>query len=331
MAVSRDVASLPGWTPFRVHAGRGTLEWVFTRDLAFDEPFFTDTVHRALRRPYALLFPEETPLDELVSRGPRPEALPLAGLVLHLSRCGSTLVSRLLRAVPACSALSEPPVVDDVLRARFRVAAAALPRDRQVAWLRAAVAALGKRRRPGETHLVLKLDSWSAIDLPLLLEAFPGVPWVFVYRDPVEVLVSQMRRRGVQSIPGVLEPALFGMDPGEAATLGPEPYTARVLAAIVRSVLESAAPGGLLVPYEELPGAVPDRIAPHFGLAPEPGARAEMARLAEADAKNPRLPFAPDREGKRREASPEVLRAAAEWLEPPFSVLEERRRAEVAG
>lgn len=323
-----DVTRLPGWTPVRVHAERGTLEWLFTGELAFDEPFFEDTVQRALRLPYALLFPEETSLDELASRPSGPEALPLAGLVFHLSRCGSTLVSRLLRAVPECSALSEPPVVDGVLRARFRVPG--LPRERQVAWLRAVVAALGARRRPREERLVLKLDSWSAVDLPLLHEAFPGVPWVFVYRDPVEVLVSQMRRRGLQAVPGVLEPELFGMGAGEARAMAPEEYVARVLAAILRSVLDSTAPGGLLVSYDELPGAIPDRIAPHFGLHPDAGARAEMARLAGADAKNPVLPFSPDREEKRRAASPEVRRVAAEWLEPLLWRLEERRRAEVA-
>lgn len=322
MAVTRDVARLPGWTPVRVHAERGTLEWRFTGDLPFDEPFFSDTVQRALRRPYAVLFAEETPLDELASRDPGGGELPLAGLVLHTSRCGSTLVSRLLRAIPGFAVLSEPPPVDDVLRAHFRVPG--LSRQRQVSWLRAVVAGLSRQRRPREERLVLKLDPSSAVGLPLLLEAFPGVPWVFVHRSPVDVLVSQMRRRGLHTIPGVLEPELFGLAPGEPERLSPETYTARVLAAILRAVLEAPADGRLLVSYEELPGAVAERVAPHFGRTADETARAEMALLAQADAKNPLLPFERDVEEKRGAASPEILRAAAEWVDPLQRRLEER-------
>jgi hypothetical protein len=51
------------------------------------------------------------------------------------------------------------------------------------------VAALGQARA-GETRLFLKLDCWHMRDLPLFRRAFPNTPWVFLYRDPVEVLVS---------------------------------------------------------------------------------------------------------------------------------------------
>lgn len=313
----------PGWTPVRVHAARGTLEWRYTGDLTFEEPFFEDTVLRAMRRPYTALFPRETPLDAPGPPSPVGEGLPLAGLVLHMSRCGSTLVSRLLRAIPECSVLSEAPPVDGVIRARFRLPG--LSRTRHVAWLRAVVAALGRTRRPGERRLVLKLDAWSTPALPLLREAFPGVPWVFVYREPLEVLVSQMRRRGLHAIPGAIEPELFGFEPDEPSRTSPEVHVARVLAAICRAALEAEGAGGIFVSYDELPLAVESRVAPHFGMDPDAAARAEMARLAGMDAKSPMMPFTPDRDEKRRAVSPELHKAAAEWLEPLYLRLEARR------
>ena len=44
------------------------------------------------------------------------------------------------------------------------------------------VAALGQPQHPEERALFLKLDAWHTLELPLLQRAFPGVPWVFLYR-----------------------------------------------------------------------------------------------------------------------------------------------------
>ncbi len=37
-----------------------------------------------------------------------PDTLPLSALILHVSRCGSTLITRMLTTLPQCVALSEP-------------------------------------------------------------------------------------------------------------------------------------------------------------------------------------------------------------------------------
>ena len=40
----------------------------------------------------------------------------------------------------------------------------------------------------------MKFSSWNVLYLPLVRAAFPVVPWVFVYRHPVEVMVANLAK-----------------------------------------------------------------------------------------------------------------------------------------
>ncbi|MXR28952.1 sulfotransferase family protein, partial [Pseudomonas sp. PICF6] len=71
--------------------------------------------------------------------------------------------------------------------------------DRRVA-LRGLMSAYGQRRRGMEQRLVIKLDAWNIGELALLRECFPDTPWLFVYRDPLEIAVSHWRRPGMHMV-----------------------------------------------------------------------------------------------------------------------------------
>src|SRR5438067_13275994 len=109
--------------------------------------------------------------------------------------------------------------------------------ERYAHWLAALTCAFGHRRSGDERHYFIKLDSWHTVALPLFRRAFPEVPWIFLYRDPVEVLVSQLRMAGMQMIPGMLGPNLFGIEPSHRLQR-PEDHCARVLASICEPVLQ---------------------------------------------------------------------------------------------
>ena len=169
-----------------------------------------------------------------------------------MSRSGSTLVSRLLAALPTNIVISEARPLDSVLRAHHYDAT--VSEDQRIAWLRWMVSALAQQRVGDEKYFFIKFDAWHTLELPLIRRAFPDVPWVFVYRDPVEVLVSQLDHRGAHMVPGVIAPSLFGIDPSTVTTIEPEEYCARVLAALCQAAVEYHANGGLLVNYRQLPG-----------------------------------------------------------------------------
>lgn len=315
---------LVGWTPIRLGWVDGELvaDWCYTAGHRFDDPFFDQTVQRCLREPFRLLFRHQTPMATLGQVVAAGDALRLAGLILHCSRCGSTLVSQMLGCLPSVVALSEPGPVQSIL-SLGRDRPGAVSDDRRVDWLRWMVAALGQRRQPEQQALVVKMDAWAVLDLPLLLRAFPTTPWIFVYRDPVEVLVSHQDLRGYHMIPGTLPPASLGLDGGASARIGTEEYIARVLAVLLEAPAECRlATRPLLVNYRELPGAVANRIAPWFGLDVESDDVAQMTDVAQRDAKNPYVGFQDDIGSKQERASEAVREAVARWVEVPYQVLE---------
>jgi hypothetical protein len=308
------------WTPIRVtFAASGddppaVVDWCHTEGIAFDDPFFSQTVDRCLAHPFRLLFRPQTDLDAMCRAVDDQPGLAPAGFVFHMSRCGSTLVAQMLGAVAAHLVLSEPAPIESVL-------GAPRPQDRE-RWLRGLVGALGQPRDERQCRLFVKFDAWAVLDLDMILQAFPGVPWIFVSRDPVEVLVSHVRRPGAHVIPGILPAERFGLDPG----LPPLEYAARVLAAICEAALARRHdPLATLVDYDELPGFVTSDLARAWALPLDDDARDRMAATASVDAKNPYLPFEPDRGPKRAAATDEIRDAADRWLTPVYARLRQAR------
>jgi Aspartyl/Asparaginyl beta-hydroxylase len=271
----------PGGLPIALSIREGTAlaEWIDIGDRPLEEPFFEDTVRACLRRPYVRFSRRTAPLAV-----PEHACAP-RGFIFHMSRCGSTLVSRMLSAA-SYRVISEAPPIDDAIESG------------QVEWVRGIVAALG-----GGAASFVKLDSWHIHALPLIRAAFPETPWLFLYRDPLEVLVSHRRSPGRQAVPGLMDPLVLGLD-AAAVDLPRDEWCARALAAMCRSALAASSdPRGLLVDYRELPGAAYGKIARHFGIAPGETAVGRMREAAAADAKNPALSFAPDSAAKQAEGS----------------------------
>jgi hypothetical protein len=304
------------------------VDWFDLGYLRFDDPFFVETVYRAERRhrdhPDMAPFRRQTPIAVLLDQADMAPGIDPTGFVFHLARCGSTLVAQMLAALPEHLVLSEAPPIDAILRTRFW---GGISEDERVRWLRAVVSALG-RSRFGETRLFIKFDAWHITELPLIRRAFPDVPWIFLYRDPVEVLVSHQRSTAALTIPGAIPAGAFGLDLASAAMLPPAEYAAQVTAAIAEAALEDLDGLGRLVHYDQLPGALPE-ILSHFGVDVSAADLARMRVVALDNAKARGMPFIPDSEGKQADASPEV-RAAASRLAPLIDRLDHARRGEKA-
>ena len=318
---------LAGWVPVRFswREGRSLVDWCYLGDRRFTEPFFGDTIRAALRLPFNLVFRHQTPVEVLLEWQDRQPGVPSAGFIFHTSRCGSTLVAQMLAALPRHVVLSEADPIDGVLRAP-PAGAPASEADR-CTWLRAMVSALGQQRSGAETHLFVKFDCWHTLDLPLIRQAFPEVPWVFVYRDPVEVLVSQLRQRGAYLVPGLTRLTLPGVDQAEAALMAPEEYCARMLACLYGAALDQARDGGLLVNYRQLPEAACSSIADLFGAPCSTADAEQMRQAAQFDAKNPSFLFSPDSTDKQAQATARIQQMADKWVGPLYEELEALRQA----
>ena len=284
------------------------LDWIYLGPRRLSAAFFEETVVRYQSKPFNRLFRTSTPIDALPGWLRMHPGLAPTGFIFHMSRCGSTLVSQMLAAIPGNIVVAEASPIDAVVQARQ--ARPDLDHEQHAAWLRWMIGALGQPRDGAERHFFVKLDSWHALALPLFRRAFPTVPWIFLYRDPVEVLVSQIRQRGIHMVHELAGEAVFGF-PASHATQPPEIYCAEVLARIGDAVLREYAPGAaLLVNYRQLPAALWSDVLPHFGLPCSDGDRAAMADAARYDAKRRELPFIDDSAAKQALATDKIRSAA---------------------
>lgn len=325
--MNQRLENLRDWMPVRFfwRENRAFLDWCYLGEKRFTEPFFDVTIERRFREPFNLLFRHETPIEvlgELNAAAPRLEP---SGFIFHMSRCGSTLVSQMLAALAQNIVISEPPPVDLILRANRKNPE--IPDERRIQWLRWIIGAFGRKRSFAEKYYFIKFDSWNTLDLALIERAFPRVPWIFLYRNPVEVIASQMTVRGAQMIPGVVGQMLPDVDLTDVLQMPPEEYCARILARICESALAQLPNrNALLVNYAQLPQAVTSVILEHFRAAYLPEEIERMESAAQFNAKTPQINFTPDSETKKKQASDAARRAAEKWLDPLYEKLERERK-----
>jgi len=265
-------------------------------------------------------------LGELYEGSPGLEP---TGFIFHLSRCGSTLVSQMLASLDENIVISEAPPIDRVIREAL--SDRNLSREGRLSHLKWIIGALGQRRKEVETQYFIKFDCWNTLDIDLICEAFPDVPWIFLYRNPVEIMVSQMRERGVHTIPGAVGSIVPDLDLAQAIQIPGEEYCAMVLARICESVLKfSLGEKGMFVNYSELPNAVSGIIAKHFGIEFSKEDLERMTSTTKFHAKTPQMEFTEDARTKQDSASEAVRKATERWLMPFYTQMEAVRAADAS-
>ncbi|SOX56705.1 hypothetical protein MAAFP003_5413 [Mycobacterium ahvazicum] len=275
---------LADWTPVRLDFS-GPAPAVWWADLSaerFTDPFFDQTVARWESGPTARPL-VRTGLDELESLDGAASLDP-AGMIFHLSRCGSTLVSRLLGTQLGLVVVAEPSPLNSLLG----LDPAHIDPADLVKTVRLLVRALG-RRHGDECRFVLKCTSWNILRREVLAAAFPETPWIWVQRDPARVLASLLAEP-----PGWLQPPadlvkaaqLFKIDPTLVPTMEHAEFASRALAAMLEAAATQPA-GRLVLDYADLPDAVWTRAAPHFGLQTGAGAIERMAEQSRFYSKDP--------------------------------------------
>jgi hypothetical protein len=322
--MGRDFAALARFTPVALTLGaEPSIDWGDLDGVRFSEPFFDQTVERWAGGPAPRLV--RTGLEALDAHEAVPSLDPTA-LIFHLSRCGSTLMSRLLAVQAETLVISEPNLLNVLLMA----GPAEFDAERQANLLRLLVRALGRHRFGDERHYVLKLSSWNITRLVLFRRAFPQAQLIWLQRRPVEIMGSILADppgwTQLRHVPSQAE-ALFGIPAASNAGLDTEQFCARALAAMLVGARRADEAGALLVDYRELPDAVWQRVAPFAGLALdeiETQRMREEARFYSKDAA--RRPFTGD-PAAERSISDRVRTLVAHLVDPLYYALDQRRRA----
>ena len=184
-------------------------------------------------------------VPELISH--HGAALP-ALFIFHASRCGSSLAAAHFESDPGNRVFFEPLTLTHYLLGRRWEIRTETTRNLIAAH------GLGAARRP--SRLIIKFTSRVTPFAARIREAFPEVPTLFLYREPVEILASLW-----QSLPGYLTTEPSSVTRGylgvsESMTLLPEELAARVVQRTLETVAESPETFDYLVNYNELAGEI---------------------------------------------------------------------------
>lgn len=267
-----------------------------------------------------------------------PHVLSLKGAVFHESRCGSTLAANALVALnPERNRVyseSAPPKLvlkkcgEDFTECSVQ-GAANLMRD--VVYL------MGRSDNSLEENLFFKFQSTTTRTMQVFRTAFPSTPWVFLYREPIEVMQSHLDMPNTSTSNCVRNYKKSPMIKLLARKLRlkmkdleNEEVCALHLATICGSALinlEEANGLGMALNYDkEMAQELLDYVFPKHFHTPvhQDGYRRvmEVSKLYSKSYNGEDEIFVSDKEEKRAKASSSVKDSAVEFLEPSYKKLE---------
>ncbi|KAL9190147.1 hypothetical protein ACHAXT_007358 [Thalassiosira profunda] len=265
--------------------------------------------------------------------------IPPTGFVFHESRVGSTLVANSLTAMDpeGHRVYSESDPINEALKATGdKETAAELLRD--------VVSMMGRTSSPKERHMFFKVSSIGSKRIRVMQEAFPAVPWIFVYRDPVQTMMSHLDPKKLKKMRGGATKAVclrakrnppddlvqlvsdYGEDLDE---LSNEEFCAAHLATLCDSALRGLQKSdgmGIPVNYDGLVDTLIEKVIPdHFGVAVDEDARQRILDVSKkySKGKGEEKDFVEDSETKDKHSTPEIREASDTFLSESYKELKQ--------
>ncbi len=188
----RLLSEMPGIVPLAIdHRNGGRVLWGDLGQHPFREWQYIFTIsHLAEAGEIKTAF--TTSLDILDDEAPFADSLAPSGFIFHISRCGSTLTTKALARPVGHMMISQGGPLQRgfwaAITDNFSKPLSMSPRD--LKRLRTLVLAMTRRRLGSEKKAFVKFISWNILYVDMIAAAFPDVPCLFLYRDPVEVIAS---------------------------------------------------------------------------------------------------------------------------------------------
>jgi hypothetical protein len=262
--------------------------------------------------------------------------------IFHESECGSTLLANALaysnpeehrvysEAGPVISALR---ICGENFEHCTAATAATIFQD--VIYIMSRVPS-----QSGESRLLFKMQSSATTSIQLVQDSFPKAPWIFVYRDPEEVLVSHLNIRHVSRAkclqskshpPHSVNDFLysFGLSVKE---LTDELYCAIFIGCICDSALtavETSGTTGKLLNYDNLiEDFITDLALNHFGLnlGTKEVRRMEHTRTIYSKSREEEIAWVADSAKKQDLATDAIRKASTDYLAFSYVQLEDVRK-----
>jgi len=267
-------------------------------------------------------------------------AMSPSGFVFHESRCGSTLVANALAAMDPESTRvyseSGPPVTAVNV---CGIDGSSCPKGRALELLRDVIYLMGRTNDEGEEHLFFKIQSIGTKHIEVFLEAFPDTPWIFVYREPVQIMMSQLEHgaksancvRQLRDIPPEKIEQIHEMGKG-VKTLTSVEKCALHLSLLCESVVKAFAYSinGRAVNYENIVEKLVYHVIPeHFRITMTKERAENIYKISGTYSKGrgqKKHEWKEDSSEKERNASPQIREAADLFLQDLYDELENQSK-----
>ena len=328
-AVER-IRAVPGMVPLAIDpetdsGGKGAVLWADIGDHPFREWQYMYTV-QALAQAGKIGEAFTTDFDILLDDRITADGIAPSGFMFHISRCGSTLSAKALARSPRHVVINQGGPLQRGFWATITRdwTEGAEPSEQNLNAFRNLVLAMARRRNAEEAYSFVKFISWNTLYMDFAMQAFPDVPAVFLYRNPVEVIASVLRETSAVLWAKGRRQAGFltGLDWQDTMAMGDVEYLARIFA----RYLELADEAGIAsINYTDInPANFPAMLS--RGLKFDPGAD-ELALMCEqfrfhskddSDSKT----FQDDSAGKRAEISPEDKALVNSLCGPAMALLD---------
>jgi len=305
--------------------GRPGLTWMDMSDVELKEPFFQQTVDRVRdEEPWrdAGLFTQFDALLQLDQVLPRVQP---SGFIFHSSRCGSTLVANVCRALDDAIVVSEANPIDKLVARFITDGGDPVKESLYSVLLRAVVNALAYRKSGNESRLFVKFSCCGVSQLERIRRIWPAVPWIFLYRDPVETIVSNMT-----TVPAWLLDEdhrilahITGTTPAAVAEMSLEERCARSIGSFYSTAHGVANDHGMLLNYNQISVT---NILDFFNVSPSAEELERItsgSRVYSKEVSGARE-FVPDAEAKQNSASNRIRQLVEEFAIGPYQLLERK-------
>jgi hypothetical protein len=275
-------SDLTGWVPidfawrtesFDSHLDR--IAWVHCGGVSFSEPFFLQTIARLRSRNKRneIICSNSSAITNRMDSSFDYQP---AGLIFHISRCGSTTLANCIKHCDSTQVVSEYwPLTQyhwhRVLIRKNRSAGA--EQDLDALAIKAAAWSLARCRLGTNENLVLKLTSSSLLSLIEITRIWPNVPRLLVVRHPLEVAISSMRGGGWMTLKqdALRNSHLTGAASSGAEAAGgmsDEEYVARVLGNYLDIAAKNLSAFDLIIRHDQLTSSIVREAASVLSLNP---------------------------------------------------------------
>jgi len=274
-----------------------------------------------------------TALTDLANKTFLTDALYPTGFIFHISRCGSTLLAKALARIPQHVVIDEgTPLNDGLWHYLTEGWQQPVVYDKQAFTIyRNLLLAMGRRRTCQQQQYFVKFRSWNALFIDFITQVFPDVPCLFLYRDPVEVLVSgQWKRVWTLDFKG-LAPGAYMSACSIAATQAMDDLTflAKIYRRYFAAALHTITTKLHFLNYDQLTQAnYPAILAHAFDYQPTPEQVAMMQTQFAYYSKDDddTIHFTSDKEAKQQAATQTVRQIVAQEMGDLYAQVEASER-----